>query len=295
MISIIVTARNQATDLRSCLNAILDGADSDELEIIVACNGCGDETAQVARGFGPAVRVVEMPAASHAHALNVADRAASAFPRFYLQAGVVCHLSSIRRMAKHLSDGLALAIAPPFRIRADQSGGIVRGFYEIAQRLPSHQDGLHGSSMFGLSQEGKQRFPHFPPVVAIEEFIRVSLEPDQFVRLENTRSRVTPPNTFGELLAAETELIRGVDQLRALDPSLPVDLGTDDRRVLRGLFTRRPDLWLELGIYIFVRVLARLLASAAGKHAVDPWELLAQPTSDPPEAGDLVGELQEPG
>jgi hypothetical protein len=240
------------------------------------------------------VRVIEIRAASRAHALNAADRAATAFPRFYLQAGVVCHLSSIRRMAKHLSDGPALAIAPPFRMRLDQSGGIVRAFYEIAQRLPSHQDGLHGSSVFGLSEMGKQRFPAFPQVVAIEEFVRISLDPDQFVRLENTRSRVTPPNTFGELLAVETELIRGVDQLRALDASLPVDLGTDDRRALRSLFARRPDLWFELAIYLFVRVLARLLASAAGKHPIDPWER-ARPTIDLPEAMDLLGELQEPG
>jgi hypothetical protein len=263
------------------------------MEIIVACNGCGDETAHVARQFGPPVRVIEIRAASRAHALNVADRAATAFPRFYLQAGVVCHLSSIRRMAKHLSEGLALAIAPPFRMRLDQSGGIVRAFYEIAQRLPSHQDGLHGSSVFGLSEMGKRCFPVFPQIAAIEEFVRFSLEPDQFVRLENTRSRVAPPNTFGELLARETELIRGVDQLRALDPSLSVDVGRDDRRALRSLIARRADLWLELMIYIFVRVLARLFASAAGKHPVDPREL-ARPTPDAPEAMDLV-ELREPG
>jgi glycosyltransferase involved in cell wall biosynthesis len=291
MISIIVTARNQAVDLRRCLNALLDGAASDELEIIVVCNGCDDETLRVARGFSPAVRVLEIESSSRAQALNVADRAASAFPRFYIQAGVTCRLTSIRRMAQHLCEGSALAVAPPIRVRLHQPSGVVRQFYEIAERLPSHLDGLHGSGVFGLSRAGKERFAEFPEVVAIEEFIRASLAADQFVRLESTRSWVTPPSTFTSLLAAEAGLIRGVKQLRALNPSLPIDIGRNDRQALRQLFARRADLWLELIVYVFVRLLARLFAIGAGRPPTYQREEDARSTAAAAESADLIGEL----
>jgi hypothetical protein len=291
MISIIVTARNEAADLRRCLNALLDGAASDELEIIVVCNGCDDETLGVARELSPAVRVIEIEASSRAHALNVADRAASAFPRFYIQAGVICRLTSIRRMAKQLCEGSALAVAPPTRMKLHEGSGVVRQFYEIAERLPSHLDGLHGSGVFGLSRAGKERFAEFPEVVAIEEFISASLAADQFIRLEGTRSWVTAPATFTALLAAQTKQIRGVNQLRALDPSVPIDIGRNDRRALRHLFARRADLWLELTIYLFVRLLARLFAVGAARPPTRQRAADARATAEAAESADLIGEL----
>lgn len=293
MISIIITARNQATDLKRCLNAIMDGAASDELEIIVACNGCSDETAQVARQFGPPVRVIEMPPCSLADGFNLADRVASAFPRFYIQAQAVCRLSSIRRMVEQLSAGPALAIAPPIFMKLDESGPVVRSYYEIAQRMPSHLEGLRGSGVFGMSKAAKQRLADFPQIIAIEEFVRFSLKPGEFVRLESTRSWVTPPAACTGLLAAETQRIRGVKQLRGLEPSMNLDSGKRNRRVLRRLFFRRPDLWLEIAIFVFVQVFARVAGIAGPKRVVRPRVKIVQPTATVT-AADLAGELSDP-
>ena len=68
-----------------------------QLEIIVACNGCTDETARIARGFD-GVTVLELEQPSKAAALNAGDAAASHWPRLYVDADV--QISSGRRACR---------------------------------------------------------------------------------------------------------------------------------------------------------------------------------------------------
>src|SRR5208282_5008768 len=109
---------------------------------------------------------------------------------------VVCRLSSIRRMAESLAVERAQATAPTICMKLDASSSLVRSYFQIGERMPSHLEGLRGSGVVGLSRAGRQRFPEFPQIIAIEEFIRASLKPREFATLENTRSHVTPPATF---------------------------------------------------------------------------------------------------
>ena len=58
-----------------------ENAEPGEMEIIVVCNGCKDDTADVARAFGDPVKVVETEIPSKIKALNLGDEAATCFPR----------------------------------------------------------------------------------------------------------------------------------------------------------------------------------------------------------------------
>ena len=58
--NIIIPAHNEEASIGRCLSALLSGSHPGEFEIIVVCNGCSDGTANVARGFGSTVRVVEL-------------------------------------------------------------------------------------------------------------------------------------------------------------------------------------------------------------------------------------------
>ena len=60
-----------------------------ELDVVVVCNGCTDQTAELARSCGYQVRVVELASASKPAALRIGDAAALAFPRLYLDADVI--------------------------------------------------------------------------------------------------------------------------------------------------------------------------------------------------------------
>ena len=88
MISIVVPARNEGFVIARTLRAMATGAVPGELDVIVVCNGCTDNTADIARSFGPPVRVIETEVGSKVHALNLGDQAASTFPRIYADADV---------------------------------------------------------------------------------------------------------------------------------------------------------------------------------------------------------------
>ena len=104
-ISVVIAAHNEEDVLGRCLDALLQDARPRELEIAVVCNGCTDRTADVARGYGDGVRVIETPVASKTAALNLGDARVSGFPRFYVDADVVLPIASIRRIAASPSRG----------------------------------------------------------------------------------------------------------------------------------------------------------------------------------------------
>ena len=68
MISIIIPAHNESDVIRRCLESALAGVKSGELEVIVVCNGCLDNTAELARTFGECVTVIETDVASKSNA-----------------------------------------------------------------------------------------------------------------------------------------------------------------------------------------------------------------------------------
>ncbi len=74
MISVIIPAHDEGSVIARTLEAMTNGAAPGELDVIVVCNGCTDDTAAVARRFGPPVRVIETDIAGKSHALNLGDQ-----------------------------------------------------------------------------------------------------------------------------------------------------------------------------------------------------------------------------
>jgi hypothetical protein len=92
--SVVIPAHNEAAVIRRCLDALLDGFRPGELEVVVACNGCTDGTADIVRSSGHAVRIIEIQVASKPAALRAAEELVTIFPRLYLDADVVLTASS---------------------------------------------------------------------------------------------------------------------------------------------------------------------------------------------------------
>lgn len=102
MISIVVPAHNESSVIGRTLGAWVNQADPGELEVIVVCNGCSDNTAEIARRFGRTVRVIESDVASKSHALNLGDAAAVGFPRIYADADIILTVGAIRALTHRL-------------------------------------------------------------------------------------------------------------------------------------------------------------------------------------------------
>ena len=105
-------AHNEGMVIARTLRELTTGALPDELDVVVVCNGCTDNTATIARSFGAPIRVIETPLGNKAHALNLGDQASRSFPRVYVDADVIVALSTIRTLLEYLENESAIAVAP---------------------------------------------------------------------------------------------------------------------------------------------------------------------------------------
>ena len=160
--SVVIPAHDEAAVIRRNLDALFTGFQRGELDVVVVCNGCSDETATLARSSGHPVRVVELRTASKPAALRAGDAAAAAFPRLYLDADVTLNGLAARRVLERLSDG-AIAARPPIRYDSDAASAPVRSYYRARSRVPAVLGSLWGAGVYGLSSAGPPRggaLPH---------------------------------------------------------------------------------------------------------------------------------------
>lgn len=265
MISIIIPAHNERSVVARTVRSMTARALPGELEIIVVCNGCKDDTAAVAREVLPDGNVIETPIGNKSHALNLGDRAATSFPRLYVDADVVLPIEAIRTLAKRLERGDVLAVAPTAKPDLTGCSWLVRAVYDIRSRLPSARQGIGGSGVYGLSEAGHRRIAEFPPIVADDGYVRLNFEAKERETLPDVYSTVFPPRTIRDLIATKTRAHYGSFELARKFPELWKRQGKGNNDTLLELF-KYPWLWHKLLIYSFVTITAR---RRARKHLQD--------------------------
>jgi glycosyltransferase involved in cell wall biosynthesis len=256
MVSVIIPAHNEASVIGRTLAELTRGTADDCPEIIVVCNGCSDETAIVARRYGPWVRVVETAVAGKIAALNIGDREATSFPRVYLDADVLLSRPALDALAARLDKGDVLAAAPTPRFVSRDCSWPVRAFYAINGMLPSAREGIGGSGVYAMSEAGRARFDDFPDVVADDGFVRILFSPDERATLAQAECAVFAPRTLSNLIAIKTRSHLGSYELARRFPGLWGNRGEPNNRALLSLFLR-PSLWPRLAVYCLVKIEAR--------------------------------------
>lgn len=262
-VSVIIPAHNEARVIDRCLSSMHHGSVADELEIIVACNGCSDDTAAVARRSVADVHVVELERASKAAALNAGDAIATRFPRFYVDADVEVSIDAIRATAAVLSGSAALCAAPRPNFELAGRPWLVRQFYETWNCLPYLNDEVVGTGVYALSQEGRARFDEFPPITADDQFVLQQFTIDERVSVAGWTFSVFPPTNVAGLLRMRRRAYRGVRELRRYGSPHPVlatstsdlvELARDPRRV--------PGLTVYLAVVAIARATVLLMPAA---------------------------------
>ncbi len=145
--------------------------------MVVVANGCTDDTAAVARGYGPAVTVVETPRPSKFAALRLGDEAAHGFPRLYVDADVELSTADVRALAAALDEPGVLAVAPTRQLVLDRRPLSVRWYYQFWQKLPVVEEGLFGRGVIGVNAEGKARLGEIPDVMGDDLAASIAFEP----------------------------------------------------------------------------------------------------------------------
>jgi glycosyltransferase involved in cell wall biosynthesis len=271
MTSVVIAAHNEAAVIGDLLSALTRNRGNGELDIVVVCNGCQDNTADIARGFGPPVRVVQTDIASKSNALNLGDEVARGFPRIYLDADVLIDGGVITALSNALQGGefLAAGVSPEINTSGCSIG--VKAFYSIKDKLPSAREGIAGSGLYAVSEAGRMRFGNFPAIVSDDLYARLVFTESERTTLPGLHSVVFAAKTVSALLVQRTRSAFGSGQLARLYPELARNNSAHNHKALFGLF-KYPYLWFKLAIYIYVTVRSKLRARKLLREAGYVWQ-----------------------
>lgn len=262
MISVIVPAYNEEAVIERCLRHLTEGAPEGAIEVIVACNGCHDRTAELARAFGGPVKVVETTTASKVAALNLGDPEATGFPRFYVDADVIFPWASLKALADEMQRTGKPAGGPRLKMGLEHAGLGVKAFYAVWMRMSFHKTGMVGCGVYALSKEGRERFGEFPDLIADDGYVR-SLFIDEERALPPVGAGhvvVQGPSTLGDLIKIKTRSRLGLAQLKRFAPEQS-DRGLQKSRFFYKDVLMRPWLWPAAVVYLYVNLRSRARAA----------------------------------
>lgn len=267
--SIVIPAHNEERGIVRLLEQIIVPARPADLEVYVICNGCTDNTADLARSFGDAVQVRETAEASKAKSLKLADRVAQSFPRVYIDADVEIGMPDLVLLFRALERPGTLATAPT-RI-LDRSGvSIFSGwYYDIWQRLPQVRDGLFGRGVVAVSEEGFQRILNLPPVMSDDLAFSEAFAPEERPITQAAQVLVFPARTWRSLVQRRVRVTIGTRRLQDTGLAGPsVDTRIADLvSIGRADPIQIPKIVIFLGTALCVRTLARFRS----KQSQDVW------------------------
>jgi glycosyltransferase involved in cell wall biosynthesis len=213
---VLIPAHNEAAVIGRCLRHLFEGIDRSDIEVAVVCNGCTDDTAAVARASGYPVRVIELDEASKPAALRAGDRLLRTLPRLYLDADVVLHGSTARRVLKHLAQDGSVAARPPFRYDTTHSTGIVRRYYHARSQVPAVMGSIWGAGVYGLSAAGRGRFGEHPDLVAEDLFVHDCFSEEEIEIVGDKPVVVVAPTHYRDLLKVMRRAYRGAAENRVV-------------------------------------------------------------------------------
>jgi hypothetical protein len=291
-ISIVVPAYNEAASIGRLLSALTEAPRAgEEIEVVVAPNGCVDNTAELARGYG--VRVVELTAASKPGALNAGDAAARYFPRVYLDADILVSPGLVRELGEALAAPGVHAAVP--RIEMDLTGCSwpVRAFYAINARLPVFQGRLFGRGVIALSRQARERFGQFPDLIGDDLFLDAIVGPSEKREIP-TAVRVPAPRRARELVKRVARSRAGNAEFQAWlrdsglkgwgpEAGVPADPVGGPRlwSWLRDVVFRSPRLLPAAVCYVTVVLLAEARRRSPGWSVRSGWGRPAQDNKTP--------------
>jgi glycosyltransferase involved in cell wall biosynthesis len=260
--TIVIPAHNESLVIGRLLRQLVPTGPVPDLDIIVVANGCTDNTAEIARSFGPYVRVICLHTASKHLAMVAGDEAATSFPRIYVDADVELGLTDVLALEAELRKPGVLAAAPVRVLPLDGCPWPVRCYYDVWSRLPQVRHGLFARGVVAVSEVGHRRITSLPALMADD--LAASLSFSAAERRIATDARVIyyPPRRFGDLLRRRVRAVTGVAQI---ERSGQAPRSTERTRAadLMAVLRDRPAAAPRLAVFVAVTIIARLAARPA--------------------------------
>lgn len=210
--AVIVPAYNEATVIKRTLAPLSRAAIDGYIELVVVCNGCTDDTADVARSV-PGVRVLELEQGSKPAALNAGDAAATLWPRLYLDADIQISAEAVLAVLDRLAQGDVLAARPDFRYDSGSANAFVRSYYRAENRIRRHKPAIIGAGAYGLNEEGHSRVGAFPAVISDDLYVNTRFDANEMAVVATDPTVVITPADVKSLLAIKRRGYRGAAEV----------------------------------------------------------------------------------
>ncbi|MFJ3670756.1 glycosyltransferase [Streptomyces sp. NPDC090106] len=276
MTSIVIPAHNEARVIGRLLDSLLaepSGAPEDDVDIVVVCNGCTDDTARVAAQHGPRVRVVETPVPSKHAALRTGDDHAVGFPRIYVDADVVITGADVRALVAPLADDGSgvLATAPERQLPLAACAWRVRAYYQVWQRLPAVREGLFGRGVIAVSESGHARIAALPPLMADDLAASLAFTAAERRVVDAARVVVHPPRTWRDLIRRRIRAAVSTAQVEQHQRPQEASARTSTAD-LKAMLRKEPRLFLGVAVFVAAALVARRRAERAIRaRDFDTW------------------------
>jgi glycosyltransferase involved in cell wall biosynthesis len=259
MMSVVIAAHNEGKTIGRCLDLLLADAGHGDLEIVVAANGCQDDTTDQTQRRG--VPVVELPYPGKVAALNAAERHVSGFPRVYLDADSQMTFSGLRKLVEPLMDsdarvGGILASAPRRVVDTSERSLVLRLYFRVLELHPAYKDTLFGRGVVALSARGRSRFLAFPDVLADDFFLDSIFSAHEKIVVTDVASVVEAPLTARTLIRRLARVRRGNSQLRSGASPATAARPVEGAGWLLAAARRDPSLAPAAAVYVIVTMIA---------------------------------------
>lgn len=266
---VIVPAHNEAGAIARTLAALAPvGQIAAAGRLIVVCNACTDNTAEVAMRAAPAARVITISERGKAVAINRALDEAGPGMVLVVDSDVVFSAGCLDALVTTLALPGVMAASPVGQFDLADCPWIVRAYYRVFARQPYLHEGVGGSGVYGLSVAGRKALGKLPLLIADDHFVRSFFPLAEQRRIDCTASGkpvhvvVHPPHSLGALLDTEHRSRTGDQEVRRLLPDAPPAHARTVRWLI-GPALRHP---LEFIAFLAIKLLVR--ARLAGRKPV---------------------------
>jgi len=233
MLTIIIPAFNEASVIGHCLDSVMAQSFRGSIEVIVAANGCSDDTAAISHTYkapfeaiGYTLLVLELAQGNKNHALNHADSLARFDNRLYLDADVTCDEHLIAQLMTVLQTSKPIYASGALAIQ-EGSSFASRCYGLIWKATPYIRDTIPGCGCYAVNAAGRRLWGLFPKIHSDDKFVRLSFSHPQR-RQVNAHYHWPLPQGLFTLINIRTRWTRGNRQLALLHPELSVN---DSKRV----------------------------------------------------------------
>jgi hypothetical protein len=266
--SVVVPAHDEGPRIAALLEALTCGDALADAVVVVACNGCRDDT--VARARAVAVRrpgrvvVLDLPVPSKAAAIRAAEAVCAPGARLYLDADVTCDASTAAALLDAVDGVGAAPVAVPRReLRLGRASVPARAYYRFWADLPWVRSQLGGRGAYALSWSLRSQLGEFPDLVADDRWATTRCAPGEG-RVVDAAVGVEPASRVRDLVRVRSRIYAG--NLHGAVPSH--DVGGSARALALLRYSAVPARWPGLVVFTAVAVTAKVRAKRRARTAV---------------------------